>query len=98
MDYSMNYQEAKDAILDLYSWSKNFNAEQTNPFCLFFDLIGKSDDEFGAPLCDLNKAWQSIGYKEAWLLGQALSAYGEHPLLCEEYASQLLNYGDEEDA
>ena len=98
MSDSMGYEEAKDAILDLYHWSQNFNHEQTNPFCLFFDLIGKSDDEFGSPLCDLAKAWQSIGYLEAHKLGKALCAYSDHPLLCEQYASQLLNYGDEEDA
>lgn len=97
MSDSMSYQEAKEAISDLYYWGINFLPEQINPFCLFYDLIGKSEDEFGAPLCSLDKAYLSLGYKEAYLLGKALCAYGDHPLLCEQYASKLLNLGEDEE-
>lgn len=98
MSQSMSYQEAKDAVLSLYHWSENFLPEQVNPFCLFFDLIGKSEDEFGAPLCSLDKAHLSMGYKEAYLLGKALCAYSDHPLLIDQYASELLNHGEEDES
>lgn len=79
----------QEAIGDLYSWSLNFGSGQ-NPFCLFLDLIGFSEDHYGCPLFTGN-ASMILGYKEQDMLADALSANAEDPSSCESMIQHLLD-------
>jgi len=74
-DLSLSYDQARELVDDLWSWSQNY--EFPTPASLFLDLIGYSLDEFGEPLCAAGSP--TLGYKEHHLLGWALLAYAHRP-------------------
>lgn len=74
-DLSLSYDQARELVDDLWSWSQNY--EFPTPASLFLDLIGYSEDEYGERLCA--DRMPSLGYKEHDLLGRALVAYSDRP-------------------
>ena len=79
--------QASEAIVRLFDWSQNFDFP--SPASLFLDIIGHSEEHFGARLCA--DSAPSIGYLEAEILGQALAAWADRPRDCEETVETLLN-------
>lgn len=73
----------------LYEWSLNYDAGK-GPITLFLDLIGYSAEEYGAPLFDLSKVGESIGYLELDYLGDALKEYADRPGDVMAWLKQLL--------
>lgn len=74
---------------ELYHWSTNYEAGE-GPFCLFLDMIGYSDEEFGAVLYGPTRrygegyqrtgSWdERLGYVELEKLGRALYEYSLRP-------------------
>lgn len=61
------------AIEELFDWSLNFDSGK-NPYCIFLDLIGKSEEDFGDN-CFFGKFHEVLGYKELCLLGAALKVF-----------------------
>ena len=60
---------------DLYSWGLNFN-HQDNPFRLFLDLVGFSQDNYGEAITGIPA---SLGYMEMGKLADALNEYADNP-------------------
>ncbi len=75
-----------EPIARLWSWSDNY--EYPSPATLFLDLIGWSEEEYGDRLC-ANKM-PAIGYLEAGMLGEALTAYADHPQKVTEFVTALV--------
>jgi hypothetical protein len=73
----------------LYEWSLNFDAGK-GPITLFLDLIGYSANEYGAPLFDLSKVNETLGYIELDYLGDALKEYADRPGDVMAWLEQLL--------
>lgn len=70
------YRPALDPISELYFWGTNYDFGN-NPYSLFLDLIGYSD-ELGIGKCfDYNKNFSNLGYLELDYLADALKAYAE---------------------
>jgi len=84
-----------EAINDLYRLSTNYDFGQ-NPFTLFLDLIGWTDEELGTTLTDLAKL--RLGYLELWHLGEALSLVGNLGLDAYEHAGRLVEAETRESA
>jgi len=72
----------------LYDWATNYEAGR-NPFTLFLDLIGWSADEYGETLFQGDPS-SVIGYVEAGQLGDALSAWADHPALVRDVVAALM--------
>lgn len=83
---SLSYDQARELVSDLWSWSENFN--YPTPASLFLDLIGYSEDELGGRLCE--SATPTLGYREHHLLGWALLAYAHRPSDVLERVAELL--------
>ena len=62
-----------DAIASLHNWSLNFDCGR-NPFCVFLDLIGYSQEEYGCKLYEGDPS-EVMGYKELCLLAEALKVF-----------------------
>ena len=64
------------AIEELHDWSLNYSAGR-NPYCIFIDLIGYSDQTYGCTVfCWQDNDWQScLGYKELCMLSDALKVF-----------------------
>ena len=87
-----------EAIEKLFHWSDNF--EGCNPFGLYLDLIGFSQEYFDVPCCPIdNYEFSSIlGYKELCMLGDALNVFrnnGYEPVY--KYIDHLISTGENED-
>ena len=76
-----------EAVKDLYSWSLNYDGGK-GPFTLWLDLIGYSQDEFGAPMYDLADA--SLGGVELSKVAAALTEYLAAPRDVAAYVSELI--------
>ena len=63
-----------DAIKELFDWSSNFESG-FNPYCLFLDLIGYSKEHYGRKTYLGTNVWDSLGYKEMTMLGDALKVF-----------------------
>ena len=85
-DLSLNYDQARELVDDLWSWSQNY--QFPTPASLFLDLIGYSEDEHGERLCADHPP--SLGYKEHHLLGWALLAYAHRPSDVLERVAELI--------
>lgn len=85
-DLSLSYDQARERIDDLWSWSENY--QFPTPASLFLDLIGYSADEFGENLCSAGSP--NLGYHEHHLLGWALLAYAHRPADVLERVGELL--------
>lgn len=77
-----------EPIGTLYDWATNYEAGR-NPFTLFLDLIGWSAEHVGEPLMQGDPS-AVIGYVEAGQLGDALSAYADHPALVRDVVDALM--------
>ena len=64
------------AIEELFDWSSNFDCGK-NPYCIFLDLIGFSEEEYGEEMFTYTgKSFsQILGYKELCLLSAALRVF-----------------------
>ena len=61
-------------IQKLYEWSSNFDSGK-NPYCVFMDLVGYSEDRYGVnTYCGKNYS-DVLGYKELSMLADALKVY-----------------------
>jgi len=65
------------AIEELYDWSLNFS-DHNNPWSIFCDLIGYSQDAYGQALSDSSKYDDFLGYIELCKLANALSLFENH--------------------
>ncbi len=61
---------------DLYRWGLNCE-RNSNPFLVFLDLIGWSEENYGEHL--VLGSFGSLGYMEQDYLGRALMAYALNP-------------------
>lgn len=84
-------EQATEAITRLFDWSQNFSFP--SPASLFLDIIGHSEEHFGARLCA--ESAPCIGYLEADLLGKALAVWADRPRDCEQVLETLLNGSDQ---
>ncbi len=86
-------------IKTLLEWSENF--EGINPFCLYLDLIGFSEEYFDTPCCPIESfspISHILGYKELCLLADALKVFeirGYDPVYT--YIDHLISKGETED-
>lgn len=76
-------------VADLYSWSTNFGPEG-NPFQVFLDLIGWSDEEMGEPLLAGRDPSSFMGYLEVDKLADALKEYADRPHDVREFVNALM--------
>ena len=65
-----------DSIAALHHWSLNYEPGR-NPFCVFMDLIGYSEEVFGMRLFEGDPS-EVLGYKELCLLANALRVYEDN--------------------
>ena len=63
-----------DAIKALFDWSSNFEVSK-NPYCLFLDLIGYSEQNYGVKCYQGKHLGEHLGYKEMCMLGDALKTF-----------------------
>lgn len=63
-----------DAVKDLYDWGLNYDTNQ-NPFNVFLDLIGYSEEQFGEKLAPN----ATLDYTAADYVGDALKQYAIRP-------------------
>ena len=61
-------------IQQLFEWSENFDSG-VNPYCVFMDLIGYSEDRYGTHTYHSNDYKLVLGYKELCMLGDALKVF-----------------------
>ena len=66
--------KSMDAIKELFEWSSNFEVSK-NPYCLFLDLIGYSDAQYGMKCYVGDNLHEHLGYKEMCMLGDALKTF-----------------------
>tara|TARA_Y100000593_G_C4129228_1_gene246548 strand:- start:17 stop:331 length:315 start_codon:yes stop_codon:yes gene_type:complete len=63
-------------IQKLYEWSQNGYSEiGVNPYCIFLDLIGYSEDRYGEYAYQGKSFSDTLGYLELCMLADALKAY-----------------------
>ena len=70
----MNNNRDLKPIQDLFEWSDNFDSG-VNPYCVFMDLIGYSEDRYGTHTYHGKDYNQVLGYKELCMLGDALKVF-----------------------
>lgn len=85
------------AIAELWSWSLNYDwGDSRRPFPLFLDLIGYSQDNYGAK----SSVWAvsecgGFGWIELDLIGKALCEYADRPRECDDWLDGLMALPDE---
>ena len=72
----------------LYEWGLNCE-RNSNPFLVFLDLIGWSEENYGEHL--VMGSFGSLGYMELSYLGDALKEYAEHPHGVTSWVTELMN-------
>lgn len=71
----------------LYSWGLNCDRD-SNPFLLYLDLIGWSDDNYGAKICQTVPA---LGFTELCYLADALNEFAAvRPRDVREWIDELM--------
>lgn len=83
---SLSYDQTRELIDDLWSWSDNFSFP--SPASLFLDLIGWSEEELGERLC--NQTMPPLGWEEQHRLGWALLAHAHRPADVLERVAELM--------
>ena len=78
-------------IQKLFEWSDSFE-KNANPFCLFMDLIGYSEDRYGMNTYDAK--YELMGYIELCMLGDALKVFEARGY---DEVYQFLDYLQEDD-
>lgn len=87
-DFLETEGETAPAVADLYSWGLNCD-RKGNPFLLFLDLIGWSEDNYGLRLVE-DYAATSYGYLELDYLAKALTAYADNPDTVRHWTTRLM--------
>ena len=66
-------------IEELFDWSENFECG-LNPYVIFLDLIGYSDEVYGTNLFNASHRpfHEVLGYKELCMLGDALKCFTDN--------------------
>ena len=62
-------------IQQLFEWSSESFDSGVNPYCVFMDLIGYSEDRYGSHTYFGKNYQQVLGYKELCMLGDALKVF-----------------------
>ena len=63
---------AKEIIKDLFEWSANYESGK-NPFCVYLDLIGYSEEYYGNNIVDNPN--ECLGYLEYTMLANCLALF-----------------------
>ena len=84
-------QEVQEKLTELHTWSENFQPGR-NPFALFLDIIGYSDEILGTNLItEPSKVHEFMGFTEYVMLGDALKVFNNNGYLqVYEACSKLL--------
>ena len=90
-----NAPEFVAATCGLMSWSENY--DYPSPGTLYLDLIGYSEEEFGAPMCEMSTITQKLGYLELDMLADALKEYARRPQDVYAFVSELMSADEEEE-
>lgn len=77
-----------DGVASLYSWSTNYGSER-DPFTLFLDMIGWSEDNIGEALYPPVSS-SLLGYMELDKLADALKEYTNRPHDVRAYVDTLM--------
>jgi hypothetical protein len=72
----------------LAEWSLNYDYKTGNPYWVFLDLIGYSEENYGENLFS-GKFSQVLGFMELDYLADALKEYAENPTLVLAFIAQL---------
>ena len=65
-------------IEELHDWSLNYSP-LNNPYCIFLDLIGYSEERYGTCVGPSNtKYYEILGYKELCMLANALNIFEDN--------------------
>lgn len=79
-----------EPVRDLWTWGLNFDerSHAGNPWLLFLDLIGWSQDEYGVRV----SSWEghSLGWLEIEYLTDALMAYTRRPEIVRAWVNGLM--------
>jgi hypothetical protein len=75
-----------EEVKALFEWSLNYDHSQ-RPFNLMLDLIGYSEEHYGAPMSN----GVTLGYLEADYLGDALKEWANYPQQVEQWITDLFN-------
>lgn len=79
-----------EPVRDLWSWGLNYGwGDKGNPWPLFLDLIGYSAERFGTTLAV--GADSHLGYTEASLLADAMTAWADRPHEVEAWLTDLID-------
>jgi len=71
----------EEKLTELYKWSENFQPGR-NPFALFLDIIGYSDEILGTNLIEEpSKVHEFMGFTEYVMLGDALKVFNNNGYL-----------------
>jgi hypothetical protein len=72
----------------LAEWSLNYESKTGNPYQIFLDLIGYSENEYGSKL--FRGEFQSVlGFMELDYLGDALKEYATNPQTVLNFIQEL---------
>jgi len=63
-----------DAIKTLFDWSEQFEANE-NPWCLFLDIIGYSQDKYMTNSYTPKDLHKNLGFEEMCMLADALKVF-----------------------
>ena len=66
-----------EPIKTLFEWSENFDSGK-NPYCLFLDLIGYSNELYQSKSYFGKNLHEHLGYKEMCMLGDALKVFEDN--------------------
>jgi hypothetical protein len=78
---SIQIKVIEEKLTELHQWSKNFEPGK-NPFALFLDIIGYSDEILGTNLiAEPSKVHEFMGYTEYVMLGDALKVFNTNSYL-----------------
>jgi hypothetical protein len=78
-----------EPICGLYSWSENFDGQ--NPFAVFLDLIGYSNERFGSSLTTWAGLESVLGYVELDYLADALKMYAVKPADVRDFIDLIIS-------
>jgi len=62
----------KEKLKDLLDWSANYDSRK-NPFCVYLDLIGYSEEHYGENFVD--NPSECLGYLEYTMLANCLALF-----------------------
>ena len=65
------------AIQRLNDWSNNYQVG-VNPFCIFIDMIGYSEDRYGEEVYSGETLHQCCGYLELTMISDALKCFEDN--------------------